>query len=133
MSEASTAAEQLKAALRLRGITSFVSHLDSTGCNIAEDVVAELSGCELFVVLGTETFGMKTDTPFSSYNELEFACDLKKPLFLIKMFDGDFAEPMTLFRLPKATPFLVWPPSTNLPAAVMDGIVAKLDETKHSA
>jgi hypothetical protein len=127
LGEAATAAERLKAALEPRGITSFVSHLDSTGGNIAEDIVTALVGCDLFVILGTKSFGEKTDIGFSSYAELGFACDEGKPLFLIKMFDqGDFTEPMTRFRLQSTIPFVLWPPGTAVPAEVIDGIAARL-------
>jgi hypothetical protein len=126
MREARKEAEQLKAALERHNITSFVSHLDSTSDDIAEDIVTALAGCELFVILATETFGAKTSVGFSTYNELEYACDRKKPLFLIKMFDGDFKEPMTHFRLPLSVPFLEWPPSTTVPADVIGGIAFKL-------
>jgi hypothetical protein len=125
LAEAGPAAEHLKAALSLRGITSFVSHMDSTGRNIAEDVAA-LSSCQVFVVLGTRNFGEKTDIGFSTYNELEFACDEGKPLYLIKTFDqGDFIEEMTRFRLPKSLPYETWDPATK-PNAIVDGIVERL-------
>jgi hypothetical protein len=64
------------------------------------DVVSALFGCKLFVVLGTRNFGEKTDVAFSTYSELECAVDIKKPIFLIKTFDGDFSVKMTRFRLP---------------------------------
>jgi hypothetical protein len=115
---------QLKAALTASGVTSFVSTIDSTSNNIAHDIAVALCGCKVFVILGTATFGEKTDIGFSTYNELELACDIKKPMFLIKVCDGDFTEPTTLLRLPKAMPFVEWLPYTALPREIVDDICA---------
>jgi hypothetical protein len=128
ISDALSAAEILKNALTARGIASFASHIDSTGSNIAEDIVTALVGCELFVVLGTKSYGEKTDIAFSTYHELEFACDERRPMFLIKMFEGEFIEPMTRFRLPRSLPYVIWEPLTALPFEVVDGICALLGD-----
>jgi hypothetical protein len=120
--EASQPAEELKVALANRNITSFVSHLEPAGDSIAKDVMAALIGCELFVILGTASYGEDTGIGFSSYNELEFACDERKRRFLIKMCDGDFSDPMTRLRLPKSVPYRFWEPLTTLPVQIVEEI-----------
>jgi hypothetical protein len=126
MDEAGDAAAKLKAALSARGITSFVSSMDSRSNSIADDIAVALCECKVFVVLGTKTFGKKTDIGFSTYNELVLACDRGKPMFLIKTFDGDFTEPTTLLRLPKDMPFTPWDPAT--PADEVVGIICRMVE-----
>jgi hypothetical protein len=122
--EAGDAPDKLKAALERRGVTSFVSTQDSTSLSIADDVAEALDVCKVFVILGTETYGKKTDIGFATYNELLFACDRDKPRYLIKMLDGEFKVPTTLLRLPKDMPFKVWRPGTDLPPEILDGLCA---------
>jgi hypothetical protein len=38
------------------------------------------------------------------------------------MFDGDYSDPMTLFRLPRDMPFAIWLPATNLPEEIVQEI-----------
>jgi hypothetical protein len=126
INEVSNEAEMLEAALARRNIKSFVSHLEPAGNSIEENVVEALVGCKLFVILGTKSFGEKTDVGFSTYNELEFARDESKPLFLVKFFDGEFKHAVTRFRLPKSVPFVFWQPGAAVPAEVVEGIAAEL-------
>jgi hypothetical protein len=128
MEEAGDMPEKLQEALDAKDVSSFVSTIDSTSDNIADDIAKALCGCKLFVVLGTKTFGKKTDIGFSTFNELQLACDIKKPIFLIKMFDGDFTEPTTRMQLPKAMPFVVWRPCTVLPMGIVDAICAMVHD-----
>jgi hypothetical protein len=125
INEASAAAEKLQDALAARHVTSFVSHLEPAGNSILDDVASALQSCKLFVILGTRTYGKRTEIGFSTYNELEYACDQNKPRYLIKMFDqGDFSETTTLLRLPRATPYVLWDPATDVPQDILDDICA---------
>jgi hypothetical protein len=85
---------QLKEALEAAGISVFLCGATPVGGNIAADVANALNACELFLVLGTEHFGVQGDTNFSTRQELEFAVGHGKPIFLIKRCD-EFKDPLT--------------------------------------
>ncbi len=52
------------------------------GDNIAAAIIDALSLCKLSVIMGTYTYGEKTDANFSTFNELVFIITDKKPFFL---------------------------------------------------
>jgi hypothetical protein len=117
--EAETEAKALKVALGQRNISAFVCDIPPGG-NIEEAIVTALSKCKLVVILGTETYGEKGTTHFSTYNELLYVLQyLPDNYFLVKMCT-EFKHPMTKFRLSSSVSWFDW----------TDGTVDKITELK---
>ena len=57
----------------------------------------------MVVIMGTLTYGEDISTGFSTYEELTFLCEEKKPFFLVKMCKH-FGEEKTRVLLPSAAP-----------------------------
>ena len=92
--EAHAEAKAIKAALEQQGVSVFVCDV-AEGESIADEVIRALRGCTLAVVLGTRTYGAKTGSTFSSYYELRYIVERRKPFFLLKMcdtFETDYAH-----------------------------------------
>jgi hypothetical protein len=119
------AAVKLKDALEDAGIPTFLCNTP-VGDDIAEEIAHALDACELFVVLGTEGYGQQGDSSFSSREELQFAKDHRKPIFLIKRCDA-FADPKTRLHLPDSMMYQLWQPHTeSMPEGIVENIRAKL-------
>jgi hypothetical protein len=116
---------ELKEALEAAGISCFLCN-PLVGDNLAAMIAAALDACELFVVLGTKGYGEQGDTRFSTREELQFAVDHDKPIFLIKRCD-EFADPLTRSHLPASMFRQEWLPHTNMPQDLVDNIKAKLE------
>jgi hypothetical protein len=84
--EALEQAEMLKSALDKEDISCFLFSVHA-GDSIGEAVMANLVEAELVIILGTATYGQKTDSKFSTFHELKYIMDADKPFFLIKMCD----------------------------------------------
>jgi hypothetical protein len=124
--EALPQAEMLKAALEKADVTCFLCSVHS-GDSIGDAVVDNLDSAELVVILGTRTYGQKTDCNFSTYNELKFVVDAKKPFFLVKMCDR-FEVSNARFRLLTDTAHSPWPEKDHarLPPTLVPEIMEKL-------
>jgi hypothetical protein len=120
------AAAQLMDALEAVGISCFVCGGTPVGDNIAADIACALDACELLVVLGTEEYGTQGESQFSTREELQFAVDHDKPIFLVKRCD-EFADPLTRFHLPASMLCVEWAPFTGMPLDLVDKIVSKLE------
>jgi hypothetical protein len=120
------AAETLWNALEAAGISAFLCGGTLVGGNIAADIAGALDACELFVVIGTEGYGMQGDSSFSTREELEFAVGRSIPIFLIKRCD-DFADPLTNLYLPANMLHQTWAPHTRMPADIVKDVRAKLE------
>jgi hypothetical protein len=111
------AAAQLKEALEAAGISVFVCE-----DNDRDDTARALDACELFVVLGTEGYGTQGTTS----EELQFAKDRRKPIFLVKRCDAFLVDPLDL---PASMLFAEWPSSTDMPEDLVVNIRATLEAT----
>lgn len=119
-SEAINEARLLKIALEAHGID--VCIIDAPpGMSILANIAEELVRADLVVIMGSATYGRKTASPFSTYEELHFVMEEPKPFFLVKMCDR-FREVETRFLLPTMILYTPWAPGTSLP----DGIVQKI-------
>jgi hypothetical protein len=120
------AANKLKDALEAAGISCFVCGGALPGDELAAQIARALAACELFVVLGTIGFGQEGETRFSTREELQFAVEHNKPIFLIKRCD-EFADPLTRLYLPASMAHQVWDPCTDMPEDLVGKIKAKLE------
>jgi hypothetical protein len=113
----------LRDALEAVGVSAWVP--DSFfGGNLVEEVVAAVDECELVIVFGTDSFGTTTDSILSSRDDLQFALQSRKPIFLIKMCD-EFTEPWTRAAL-QGVPRCEWIPHTTMPHYLIEDIKALL-------
>ncbi|EGD79186.1 hypothetical protein PTSG_09915 [Salpingoeca rosetta] len=127
-SEAMEESEALKKALDKRGVPTFLCAVAS-GNSIADAVIEAIDECDLVVIMGTHTYGEKTDSKFSSREELEFIINDEKPFFLVKMCDR-FKHAKTRFWLPPTIAYHPWQPQgaerSDPPGELVDAIIAKL-------
>ena len=75
--EAGAEARALQAALRARGISAYINDSES-GVNMFEEIGNKMAGCTMAVVMGSVTYGKKTDSPNSTFqqicNNMELPC-----------------------------------------------------------
>ena len=105
-SEAMQAAEMLKRYLEARGISCFLCDVQPGG-DIGTTIAHAIHDCQLVVIFGTATYGRKTESSFSTFEELKYVKDYNKPFFLIKMC-SEFEEPTTKFYLPPSVSYYQW-------------------------
>jgi hypothetical protein len=126
LSEDDGDAAKLQGALEAAGISSFLCGGALAGDNLAEDIACAVDACDLFVVFGTKGYGEQGESRFSTREELQFAVDHDKPIFLIKRCD-EFADPLTRRYLPASMTHVEWQPLTPMPVGLVDEITAKLE------
>jgi hypothetical protein len=127
--EAQSEACALQTALRTEGVDAFVCD-EAPGCELQQTVVDALYGCSLVVILGTQTYGRKTLSTFSTYEELRAIIAEKIPFFLVKMCQ-EFSENTTRFSLPTTIAYYAWQPASIedrsvAPPALVAQIIARL-------
>jgi hypothetical protein len=124
-------AKALQADLHARGVSAFLCDIPE-GQDLANAVVMALTHCKLAVILGTKTYGRKTTSGFSTFEELRYIFEVHKPFFLIKMC-AEFEEAETLFRLPSSISYFPWQPTCEVerqqpPAGLVDKVVKRLQD-----
>jgi hypothetical protein len=127
-------AKALQSGLHARGVSAFLCDIPE-GRDLANAVVMALTHCKLAVLLGTKTYGKRTTSGFSTFEELDYIFEVNKPFFLVKMC-AEFKEPETLFRLPSRIAYFPWLPASEaergqLPAGLLDKIVRRLQDVTH--
>ncbi len=133
-SEAMDEAVALQTALQDRGLSVFLCDV-APGGDIAQTVIRTLSNCKMAVILGTKTYGQKTKSGFSNFEELRHIINEQKDYFLIKMCDR-FEEEETRFRLPPDISYYLWKPvgaaRKQVPGDLVEQIVKKHSGVVHS-
>jgi hypothetical protein len=129
--EAGNEASALKNALEAKGISTFLCAVNPGG-DIAREIVNALHGCQLAIIMGTKTYGKDTGAGFSTFEELRFIINERKPFFLVKMCER-FEEHETRFRLDSSVAYYQWPPGHPLPADLVPKIVEKLSSVTSSS
>lgn len=124
-------AKALQHALYARGISAFLCDIPE-GQDLAGAVIAALTYCRLAVILGTKTYGKKTESGFSTFEELRYIFEEKKPFFLVKMCN-EFAEHETRFRLTSSISYFPWQAATEaerkqLAPGLVDRVVKRLED-----
>ena len=133
-SEATPEANAVKRGLEAAGISVFLCNIPS-GQDLADAVIMALTHCKLAVIFGTETYGQETASSFSTFQELRYIVDKKKPFFLLKMCDA-FVEARTDFHLPSTISYYPWRPATEqernaAPPDLIEQIVSRLETVLH--
>jgi hypothetical protein len=122
------AAEVLKNALEDLGISTYLCGGARPGESILQEVVAALDSCTLFIVMGTLTYGARTAASrgYSTYEELVFAVQEGKDLFLIKRIDRPFRERTARWHLPDNMVHITWGPYEAMPDDLVGQVVDRL-------
>lgn len=136
--EAKQEATLIKAILEnYYGIPTFLCDIPE-GEDISDAIINAISKCELVVIFGTSTYGRKTDSSCSTYQELRYIMDKKKPYFLVKMCD-EFLESYADFHLTSSISYYIWKSelstsinsdgtvSCSVPAELIQRIISKLN------
>ena len=123
-------ADEIKAGLRLRGISCFVSGEAAFGLNIAERIANFLMGAKMVVFMGTCTYGTAT-TSFSTWHEMQSAQAQKKFIFPIKMLRARelFTVQATSIFFDSGVKFFSWEPDAEQPPDLMDELVKSARES----
>jgi hypothetical protein len=129
--EATPEARALQQGLHARAISTFLCDIPE-GQDLANAVVMALTHCKLAVILGTKTYGKKTASSFSTFEELRYIVNERKPFFLVKMCT-EFEEAETRFRLPPDISYFPWQPANDakreqLPAGLVDRVARRVQE-----
>ena len=122
--EAHAEALRTKADLEAAGKTVFISDVQSGG-NLEEVICEALDKCKMVIVFGTATYGRST-TSFSTYHEINYTIDEKKPFYLIKMCDR-WEETHVRMKFGQRTMYTLWMPGDPMPNDLIANILAKLD------
>eukprot|EP00730_Choanoeca_flexa_P001200 TRINITY_DN10526_c0_g2_i6.p1 TRINITY_DN10526_c0_g2~~TRINITY_DN10526_c0_g2_i6.p1 ORF type:complete len:358 (+),score=78.27 TRINITY_DN10526_c0_g2_i6:73-1146(+) len=128
--EALPAAEALKAKLEAKGVSVFVCAV-AAGGDLVDEIVRNIVGCRLVVILGTKTYGKDTGVGFCTADELKYIISDKKEILLVKMcveFEVDIAR----FRLGAHIMHHPWQPADEaeqrqVPEELVSGILGKLN------
>lgn len=109
-SEAHAQALAIQAALAAKRIKAFVCSAQE-GDRIGHLIYPQLIACELFVVMGTRTYGQQTGLPFCTDDELRYTMEAKRStLFLVKMCPA-FFEPTAIVHFSPGVCYHHWQPA----------------------
>jgi hypothetical protein len=122
--EAREEANALKTALEARGISTFLCAVQPGG-DIAREIVHALHGCKLAIIMGTRTYGRDTGVGYSTFEELRYIHEQKKPFFLVKMCRR-FEQEETIFRLGSSISYFEW-----LSGPMPEDLVTQITEKLH--
>lgn len=103
MAQAQSLRKELLAKKRINAIIVNTENSES----IFKVVVDNISQATIVVIFGTEDYGEDTGTGYSSYDELTYIRESRKPFFLIKMCEN-FKYASTQFRLPNSLMAARW-------------------------
>ncbi|EGD76947.1 hypothetical protein PTSG_07288 [Salpingoeca rosetta] len=122
---------------QVHGLDVFLCDVKPGG-NMEEEIITALAVCDLAVIMGTKTYGKKTPSTFSTFEELRFITTERKPFFFIKMCER-LEESFARFHLPDSISFFQWipasrdPESMSLPHDLAPAIVDKLTHISTSS
>ncbi len=86
------------------------------GGDFVQSIVVALDACKLIVVLGNSTYGQRT-LGISTFEEMRYISEARKPFFLAKLCNARFTEPETMFRLSGCIQYYKWLSSMEHPPA----------------
>ncbi|EOD04844.1 hypothetical protein EMIHUDRAFT_220626 [Emiliania huxleyi CCMP1516] len=132
LGEARRQALELKAAIEAErpGVKCFVSGNNPNGEYIDELICNALHNCRLVIIMGSRTYGLRTESAFSTFQELQWILQTRKPLFLVKMCEGPFEVSTTQVKLGSNIKFRLWLPGTAMPEGLVNegqGVLVAMD------
>jgi hypothetical protein len=75
-------------------VRCFLSGTNPNGSNLGIIIPTALANAKMAIVMGSETYGKKTESNFSTFEEMQFILSEEKPMFLLKMCE-EWEEPQT--------------------------------------
>eukprot|EP00043_Microstomoeca_roanoka_P008635 m.83028 g.83028 ORF g.83028 m.83028 type:complete len:201 (+) comp14327_c0_seq4:464-1066(+) len=126
--EALAAGKSLQQKLVAKGFNVFLCAVQAGG-DLMTEIVYNIDKAKLVVIMGTKTYGQKTDAAFSTHEELKFLVNENKERFLVKMCDR-FEDALARFHLGSNISYHLWMPRSeaeqrSVPADLVEAIVAK--------
>lgn len=118
-------AKFLKSALEKEGLSVFLCAVPN-GLDIKEEIVRQMHGCVIVVIMGSRTYGLDTGSSFGTKQEMEYVVGRKKrkPFFLIKMC-VEFEVPQTDFNFPESIMYSVWYPGEPMPEGLVNDFMQR--------
>ena len=118
-------AKELKAIIeRTRpGVKCFLSGDNPNGADLGRIISTALANAKMAIVMGSKTYGKKTESNFSTYEEMHFILSEKKPMFLLKMCE-EWEEPQTRLMM-VSRKFKRW--NCRVTQALVDEILTRYD------
>jgi hypothetical protein len=118
-------AKELKAMIeRTRpDVMCFLSGDNPNGADLGRIITTALANAKMAIVMGSKTYGKKTESNFSTYNEMHFILSEKKPMFLLKMCE-EWEEPQTRVMM-ASREFKRW--DGQVTQALVDEILTRYD------
>ena len=130
MSECKPEVKALRAALEHEGLNTIVIG-ELAGGDLLKAVTEGMDAADLFIIMGTETYGRETSGVICTYQEMMYIKSSKKPFFLINMNPKSslmkFKEPATnvVFNL-NTVAWERWEVGTPISAKLVGNITSKL-------
>jgi hypothetical protein len=84
MSECKAEVKVLRTALEAKGVKVIVIG-ELPGGDLLQAVTQGMEAADLFIVMGTETYGRQTSGIIDTYKEMQYIISSKKPFFLVNM------------------------------------------------
>ena len=96
LEESENEAKELKAMIeRTRpGVRCFLSGSNPNGTMLPIIISTALDNAKMAIIMGSKTYGRKTASNFSTYEEMDYILSENKPMFLVKMCEK-WEEPQT--------------------------------------
>jgi hypothetical protein len=125
LNESMEEAKELKAIIeRTRpGVKCFLSGDNPNGADLGRIISTALANAKMAIIMGSETYGKKTESNFSTYEEMHFILSEKKPMFLLKMCE-EWEEPQTRLMM-VSRKFKRW--NGQVTQALVDEILTRYD------
>ena len=121
--EAEREAYELHAQLRMLGVNAFVSIDLPGGVDLQEAIAEAMFDAKVHVMLGTETYGIKTNELYSTRQEMNYALTKGNP-FLVRMCD-EYKVAATSLAF-EGRLYQPWKPGTPMPDDLADNIASKV-------
>jgi hypothetical protein len=120
--------KMLRDALAAVGVKAYVCEEQlEVGQDWATEIFGALESCEVFLVMGTPTYGAKGMEIMATWEELSYALRYNKFVYIVKLFDGRY-EQVRARGLLDNKQFKFWPPkSDSPPQGIVEEIAKKVD------
>jgi serine/threonine protein kinase len=137
MSECKAEVKVLRTALEAKGVKVIVIG-ELPGGDLLQAVTQGMAAADLFIVMGTETYGRQTSGIIDTYKEMQYIVSSKKPYFLVNMNPDaslmHFQEGAAnlIFNLSTVS-WERWEVGSPMSPKVIDKIMQKLEEDRVAA
>jgi hypothetical protein len=123
--EAASEARALQTALRARSISTYIND-SASGVNMGVEIANKLATCRLAIVMGSETYGVKTGAINSTFEQMQMIMGSKSDAFFLVKMCEEFQEPFTRMQFGPAVVYHQWMSGAPMPGDLVDKIVARL-------